>query len=94
VLAPPQVIAERRETVATLLRMSIGAVRLHFQSCRRSGPKTQGGLFGVSMPQLWGGRLAAQRLSRAPANLWIIPLIRIALQKSIPGKEAREGKLH
>ena len=40
-----------RQTVATPLRMNIGAVQLHFSRADDPSPQSQGGLFGVSMPR-------------------------------------------
>jgi hypothetical protein len=40
-----------RQTVATPLRMNIGAVQLHFSRTGDPSPQSQGGLFGVSMPR-------------------------------------------
>ena len=40
-----------RQTVATPLRMNIGAVQLHFSRVGDPSPQSQRGLFGVSMPR-------------------------------------------
>jgi hypothetical protein len=40
-----------RQTVATPLRMNIGAVQLHFSRTGDPSPQSQGGLFGASMPR-------------------------------------------